>query len=32
MEGSKHDDLRQQLEEYEAENRGLRDQLESAEI
>jgi hypothetical protein len=31
MEGSKHDDLRQQLEEFEAENRGLRDQLEQAE-
>ena len=31
MEGSKHDDLRRQLEGYEAENRGLRDQLEQAE-
>src|ERR1035441_743541 len=30
MEGSKHDDLRRQLKEYEAENRGLREQLEQA--
>ena len=31
MEGSRPDDLRRQWEEYEAENRGLRDQLEQAE-
>jgi transposase len=31
MEGSKHDDLHRQLEEYEAENQGLREQLEQAE-
>src|ERR1019366_641376 len=30
MEG-KHDDLRRQLEEYAAENRGLREQLQQAE-
>ena len=32
MEGSKHDDLRRQLDERETENRGLREQLERAEI
>src|ERR1035438_7804484 len=31
MEGSKHDDLRRQLDERETENRGLREQLERAE-
>jgi hypothetical protein len=31
MEGSKQDDLRKQLEESEAEIRGLREQLEQAE-
>jgi hypothetical protein len=31
MEGSKHDDLRRQLEEYESQMRGLRGQLEQAE-
>ncbi|SPE30089.1 hypothetical protein SBA6_1200020 [Candidatus Sulfopaludibacter sp. SbA6] len=31
IEGSKHDDLRLQLEEYGAENLGLGEQLEQAE-
>jgi transposase len=31
MEGSTHDDLRRQLKDYEAEVRGLREQLEKAE-
>jgi hypothetical protein len=31
MEGSKHDDLRRRLDEFEVENRGLREQLEQAE-
>src|ERR1035441_7790878 len=31
MEGSKHDDLRRRLDEFEVENRGLREQLQQAE-